>query len=238
MTENLGMNEIIALRRQMAQHAEDVERWKYVLACRIKELQKLVANGEWTTGNPITDYFLQQWGIIDETVAQPLHALEDQMTGKTGQLFLVVHKSRERHRYGGDLRSDDFHLKVAHFMGILADERFVFCEGSGPFGERGSLYGLPTKEYVEVGRSVGDGPPRRGKELVREKGPFLFPVGRGIHPPNTIMVYARAETEFMVVVGDADVLRCPLGGLGAGVSRTWTDILKNAARALGREIPE
>ncbi|MHB8860632.1 MAG: hypothetical protein ACYC48_02760 [Minisyncoccota bacterium] len=226
------MNEIIALRHLVAQHVEDVERWKSAFAGRIKELQELVASGEWSTGNSITDYFLLYWGTIDEEIARPLHELEEQMVGMKGQLFLVVHKeARERHVYGGVSREDDYYRKVIYFMGILKGEEFVFCAG---------LYGLPTEKYLQVGM---------GKAC--ENGPFLFPVIKGLHAPNTIEIGARVETVFDVVVGDADVLGYRLGGgTWANMLKSslfeehypsngvWTDMLKSAARALGKDIPE
>ncbi len=192
-----------------------------LIAHGIETLQKRLEMGE-TTNNPIADHFLRWYSIIDEEVAKPLHELEKQMKGKKGQLFLVAWKKRERHRFGGDSQATDYHLKTVHVMGVLSDEKLVFCENQqGTFVETGRVYGLSTEKYVEVGMNLCT------------EGSFLFPFMRGIHAPNEIEVGSQTETEFEVIIGDDDVLGHQLGGFR---SDTWTGMLESAAQALGKNV--
>lgn len=225
-TENPAVREIEELRRLTAQYAREEEERRNTLASRVEKLRELIASQEWTLGDSVTEYFLKEYGIIDEEIARPLHELEEKMVGMKGQLFLVVRKTRERHRYGGDSRADDYHLKVIHYMGILEGEEFVFCaDHKGFLNESECLYGIPTEKYLQVGMGA-----------ICENGPFLFPLMRGIHTPHMIEVGAQVGTEFEVVVGDTDVLGYRLRG--GSTNQIWAGMLKNAARALGKELPE
>lgn len=210
--ENQLMHRVVGLRRLAAKYADQRRKNEEVLANETKKLQELVRNGE-GTGDPITDHFLREYGIIDAEFARPLHELEERMKGKTGQLFLVLSRTKTRYTFcrGGSMAMGNY------FMGILSDEKIVFTE---------SQYGIPTEAYIDAVHGSGLFPIRKS---------FLFPRAHGLHAPNTVTIDGESRSEFEVVAGDTEVF-----GYISGVS--WSDslrrVLGDTTRAFEKEIPK
>lgn len=224
---DLGMRELKELRRLTEQYAKEIETKAIALAVRIEGLRQRVASGEWKIEDPIAGYFLREHSTIDEEVAEPLYELEKVMRGKKGQLFLVVWEKRERHerhRFGGDTTEQDYCVKGSHFMGVLSDERLVLCENKRSRVQwSGCGFGLPTEEFLDVGMTV------------RAQGPFLFPLVPLAQQGSALGASEAGQTEIKweVIIGDAEVLGHQLRG---SKNEIWTDLLKDAARALGKNV--
>ena len=133
-----------------------------------------------------------------------------------GRMFLVVQRERVRHFVGQGEREEDFHFVERYFLGVLAGEELVCREGR---------YGIPAMACVEVSLNASSEP---------MPGPFMFPLGRWPHQPNTVAIGSREKAEFEVIVGDAAVLRYR----PAVYMRDdpWSAALMYAARLLGKDL--
>ncbi len=204
------MNAVWGLQLREQQMQDEFKEKKDKLAEDVEALRKRVVSGE-STGHLILDYFITQYGVLDEEVSKPLYELEGQMAGKTGQMFLVIQTAKERWMWGTG-KENEFRFYETYFFGILTGEQLVFP---------GRNYGLPTEKFQRV--------ESRGT-VFSVPGDFLFPIAKGVHGLNEAAIGDTKKPEFIVIIGDEEVFRKSRRTIGRVAFARVLD-------AFGREIP-
>ncbi|MFI5260432.1 MAG: hypothetical protein ACHQU0_01385 [Candidatus Paceibacteria bacterium] len=221
-TKKSVATEIEALRQRRIREAERAQAEKAQFMQDITAIRNLVAIGEATTGDRTVDFLLAVLGEFDDEKAlAPLRALEGQMVGRKGQLFLVMQHEAERSRFGGPrdlLGASDMHLKTSFFLGVLSEEELFFDFKEG-------VCGLAAETYVDVSP---------GQSTEKTPGPFLF---RNYNLYGTVRTRYYTGSKVEVIIGDAEVFEYIPSMLIINF-HTWIVIRNRAARALGKEIPE
>ncbi len=217
-----------ALRRRRVEIEAEYQEKGNRLTEDVNTLRDRVKSDEATTGDRITDYLLVMGNTLDPDVSKPLRNIEKQMSGKKGELFLVVHHEKTQTVFRGPnegVRSSDFHPIVEHTIGLLTGEEIIL-------DFKKSDTGLPTDSYVELSGS---------KQVDKKPGPFPFVVHGISDFPRDAWGLGVRDSRQELFVGDEAVLGySPLPNTFPGDTRIqeWVVIRNRAIRSLGKDIPE
>lgn len=99
-----------------------------------------------STGDPIQDYLIVKFGVIDEAARERYVAINDKLKGKTGELIVIHYTERvvTKHRFAGP---NDYEDVVRTRLAILTGDalRFSFEDGR-------AICSLPIDSYANEGR--------------------------------------------------------------------------------------
>jgi hypothetical protein len=190
------------------------------------QIRQLIATGNATSGDAITDYFIVAHRSLDPADSQFLRDIETQMAERRGELFLVVRRKKQR----GTLRCEralEFAITVPgaveHILGTLAAEKLVLNAHMLSFG-------LPAGYFARVTAE-------RTPEL--KKGPFIFGIRELVGIARKVHRGQGAGFAPRILVGDREVLSYALYGRDtAERSAAWKAAFRVAAMKLGKSIPD
>lgn len=149
----------------------------------IEKARRLVMHDKATSGDALTDYFLVAHSSIDFARTIPLRAIEKQMVGKKGQLFLVIRRRIMANRAGAL-------LWASHLLGILSDEKLELNASKQTFG-------IPTHLYANIDA---------GWMISIAAGPYTFGYREHQGFQSVICVGGRkAAPAFETLIGDRAV---------------------------------
>lgn len=231
VTANLVAMEVKALVAREAKIAEEALVAREALAKDTDALKNLVRDGNATTGDRITDYFIAAHGVLDDAeISKPLRELQGRMSGKKGELFLVALHESKRHTFGGpnfQMGRRDYHTETRYFLGVL-DEDTLF------FDQKGRRCGLPAKKHLELSFDV---------KTIEHEGPFIFSNVTFYGPrPTAAFLGFGAEPNAVsaeVMVGDVETLGyVPGSGAFSMSHNSWIVLRNRIIRMAGKEVPE
>lgn len=161
--------------KRLLRRLREVEAEKAELLTRLEDVRRSIVVGE--SGDPIFDYCVACGGVGGQE--RQLRELEGQMTGKEGQLVLVIEEESLKWEYGAKVVAS-FSFEGA-YLGVLSAERIFFNGGS---------YGIPMARHWRVGK---DGVPNA------VDGPVLLSSDHQRFSP--IFGDSEVETEAMKFLG-------------------------------------
>lgn len=217
-----------ALRRRRVEIEAEYQEKGNRLTEDVNTLCDRVKSGEATTGDRITDYLLVMGNALDPDTSRPLRNIERQMSGKKGELFLVVYHGEIQTVHRGPnegVRSSDFHPIVEHTIGLLTGEEIVL-----DFKKSGTS--LPTDSYVELSG---------GRQVDKKHGPLPFVVHGIPDFSRGIWGLGVRDSRQELFVGDEGVLGySPFPSTFPEDTRIqeWIVMRNRAIRSLGKDIPE
>ena len=197
---------------------------KAFLDNQVEKLRSRLVNGEQGV-DPIADYFLREFRVIDESVIAPVRELEERMAGKVGQLCTVVQTLVACSVGPGDCAVYRTSQKIT--VGVLGGERVVFEEEKtlSERRKRRLLYGIPFSQRINLWETL--------KCVSGANASYLFSHASGVHRPNVVTAGVLPMTEFRVYVGDEDVSTA-----WPSISGRYKAEMAYAIRLLGKKAPE
>lgn len=191
----LRMHAVDSLQANITSKENALRRDKEELLVRMKLLQQEIEKGG-TTGDTLTDLVLRAGSGHNDPAMPKLRALDATLKGKTGEFIAIRYSTEERLRYGGDLRSGDFHTVERVRIGILKHDTLQLRD----MGIHKTLT-LPVDDYL-----CGTWASGAWTVTLEEKpcnGDFFEWAGTGDQPPSFITVATDPAYEKDVLIGDA-----------------------------------